>query len=46
MVLPKWNYGTGRRQYYTRRLRMQDSLSDKPQIIAQADRNQVRLISL
>ena len=46
MVLPRWNYGIGRRKYYTRRLRMQDSLSDKPQIIAQADRNRVRLISL
>jgi hypothetical protein len=46
MVLPRWNYGIGRSKYYTRRLKMQDSLSDEPQIIAQADRNRVRLISL
>ena len=46
MVLPKWNYGIGRSKYYTRRLKMLDSLSDQPQIIIQADRNRVRLISL
>ena len=46
MVLPKWNYGIGRSKYYTRRLKMQDSLSDYPQIIIQADRNRVHLISL
>jgi hypothetical protein len=44
MVLPKWNYGIARPKYYTRRMRMQDSLSDEDQIIAQADRNRVRLI--
>lgn len=46
MVLPKWNYGIARPRYYTRRMKMQDSLSDKPQIIAQADRSLVHLISL
>ena len=46
MVLPKWNYGIARSKYYTRRLKMQDSLSEQPQIITQADRNRVRLISL
>ena len=46
MVLPRWNYGIARSRYYTRRLKMQDSLSDEPQIRAQADRTQVRLISL
>jgi len=46
MVLPKWNYGIARPKYYTRRMRIQDSLSDEDQIIAQADRNRVRLISL
>ena len=44
MVLPRWNYGIARPRYYTRRKRMHDSLSDEPQIIAQADRNRVRLI--
>ena len=44
MVLPRWNYGIARPSYYTRRKRMQDSLSDEPAIIAQADRNRVRLI--
>lgn len=46
MVLPKWNYGKGRRKYYTTRLKTQDYLSGKPQIIAQADRSLVHLISL
>ena len=45
MVLPRWNYGIARPRYYTRKLRMHDSLSDEPQIIAQADRNRVHLIS-
>lgn len=38
MVLPKWNYGKGRSKYYTRRLKVQDYLSGKKQLIAQADR--------
>lgn len=44
MVLPKWNYGIARPRYYTRRLRMHDSLSDEPQIIAQAQRNRFPLL--
>jgi hypothetical protein len=46
MVLPKWNYGIARPSYYTRRLKLRDSFQNEDQIIAQADRNQVRLISL
>jgi hypothetical protein len=46
MVLPKWNYGIGRPRYYTRRMKLLDSFQNEDQIIAQADRNQVRLISL
>lgn len=44
MVLPRWNYGIGRSKYYTRRLKMQDSLSDEPLIIAQADRSRFNLL--
>ena len=44
MVLPRWNYGIARSRYYTRRLKMQDSLSDEPQIIAQANRINVNLL--
>lgn len=46
MVLPKWNYGIARPRYYTRRMRLRDSFQNEDQIIAQADRNQVRLILL
>jgi hypothetical protein len=44
MVLPKWNYGIARPKYYTRRMRIQDSLSDEPSIIAQAQRNNFPLL--
>ena len=46
MVLPKWNYGIARPSYYTKRLRILDSFQNEDQIIAQADRNRVHLISL
>jgi hypothetical protein len=46
MVLPKWNYGKGRSKYYTTRLKVQDYLSGKPQIIAQADRSSFGLLQL
>jgi hypothetical protein len=46
MALPKWNYGIARPSYYTKKLRLRDSFQNEDQIIAQADRNQVRLISL
>lgn len=29
MELPKWNYGPNRRKYYTRRMRLADSLSNR-----------------
>jgi hypothetical protein len=46
MVLPKWNYGTARSKYYTRRLRLQDSLSSQDLILAQAKRNRFTLLKL
>jgi hypothetical protein len=29
MELPRWNYGPNRRRYYTRRMRLTDSLSNR-----------------
>jgi hypothetical protein len=44
MVLPKWNYGTARSKYYTRRLRLQDSLNNQDLILSQAERNRFTLL--
>jgi hypothetical protein len=44
MVLPKWNYGAARSKYYTRRLRLQDSLNNQDLILSQAERNRFTLL--